>query len=388
MPNGQGNLFQGYGDAPYSIKELGGTYLTKLAQEIQQLGADPLGQFLPTVQIPEEQVRVEWIVDSLRLTGVVRPGMPNGLNRMDKAQSFTVEPAYFRRGDFIDMKTINYLRQAGTVNKQWGMSLVERQLRILVDQANMMMSVLRAQLFTGAVAYTDPETGVSITSPSGIPVNNYYTIGAAGGGPLNTDFNAEVQWADLANAKIIDNVIKLKNRMWRRNRAMPTHMIMNGSLVETLTRNAQIRDMSRYDSQLASNFGYLGMANGEVDTICGVKIVKVNTIADFDQADGSTLRRYIIPVNKVIMLTANNPMLPSEPLGYTYLTKGEHPYGGMGMWVETMDAKYRGPQASPGVAMQVGMAGLPFFQHPNWVNVITVATEAQVTAISGTDYVS
>lgn len=385
MPNGQGNLFTGYGDAPFSIKELGGTYLTKLAAEIQQLQADPLAQYLPTVQIPEEDIRVEWLEDSLRLTGVVKPGMPNGLNRMDKAKSFKVEPAYFRRGDFIDMKTINYLRAPGTVDKQWGMTLVDRQMRLLVEQANMMLTVLRAQLFTGGINYTDNENGVTITAASGIPANNYFGIGVVTGGSGNTDFNGLPKWTNPA-AKVFDDLLKLKNRQERRNKTMPTHIIMNGALMEILMRNDQIRDFLRNDSGLAERFGFITMKNGEIDTLVGLKVVKCNTVADFDDADGVTRRRYIVPVNKVVIFSTGNPQLPSEPLGWTYLTKGEHPYGGMGVWVETMDARYRGPQAAPGVAMQIGMAGLPFFQHPNWVNVVTVADVADVTGVTGTDY--
>jgi hypothetical protein len=391
MPNGQGNLVNGHFDAPFSIKELGGTFLTKLAAEMAQLQADPLGQFLPTILTPEEDIRVEWLVDSLALTGVVKPGMPNPLNHQDKARSFKVEPAYFRKGDFIDMKTINYLRQPGTVDKTWGMGLVERQMRMLVDQANMMMTVLRAQLFTGGINYTDPQTQVTITAASGIPANNYFTIGqATGGGSGNADFltaGGGKQWTD-PTAKVLDDLLKIKNRQERRNFAKPTHLIMNGELMEVLMRNEQIREYLRTDSGLADRFGFITFADGEIATLCGMKVVKCNTLADFPKADGSFGfdRKYIIQPNQVIMFTDKNPLLASEPLGFSYLTKGEHPYGGMGIWVETMDARYRGPQAAPGVAMQIGMAGLPYFQHPAWVNVLTVAELANVSLQTGADY--
>lgn len=381
-----------YNNNPFNLKELGSTYLTGLARELQQLQADPLAKFLPVLNSPVDDLRFETVLDSIRLTGVVAPGQNNGLNTMDKGKTMKLEPAHFRRGDFIDAKTINILRQPGTENKIWGMGIVERQMRMLVDQANMMFTVLRAQLFNGAINYTDPmNPNYPIQANSGIPAANYYTIGAAGG--AHADFNAAAKWTDLANSKPVDDLLRLKWRTYRNNIAEPDTILMNGVVAEILMRNEQIRSFMRNDTGLASNMGFCTFANGMIDSICGMKVVIVNTVYDEDFIDSNGLvaqrRKYVLPVNKVVVFASRNPQLPGEVLGHTVMTPGENLQSRTpGIWVETWDHKTGGgPTSAPGVGLQIGMSGIPFFMHPGWVNQLQIADVADVTAITGNAYV-
>jgi len=385
------SLTQGYDSAPYGIKELGSTYLTEMARELQQLQADPLGKFLPQREIMEKEVKVEWTEDNLRVTGVVKPGMPNKLNTFAKAQSFSFQAAYFRRGQFIDQDTINYLRAPGTMMQEYGMDLVQEQMQELLDQGNMMLSVLRAQLFLGGINYTDPETGVSIVANSGIPAGNLYTIGTT------APVAGSPQWHLTATATPVTDLQKIIFRARLEGKNTPTHMIMNGQLLQLLMMNKEIRSYIHPTAPTslqvgASSLVQLG-ADGYPTRICGVEIVRCDTLYDDLDNTGALVRRYLWPVNKVVLFSANNPDLPGQILGNTFLTKGEHPNGhngSTGVWVRTfMGDSLGGPTTAPGVGMQVGMAGLPVFKKPKWVHILTVSTNASdITGVTGsTKYV-
>lgn len=382
------SLINGFTDPPYGIKELGSTFLTELAREIQQIQPDPLGFILPQRSIQEKQIRVEWVESNLRLLGVVKPSMPNTLNTFAKARSFTAEPAYFRRGQFIDMDTINHLRAPGTLNQTYGMDLIQEQMTELVEQANMMMSVLRAQLLsTGSINYTDPETGVVIAAAGGVPAANMYEIGGA----VGTPFAGSAKWHDLENA---DPVTDLQNLLFRaelagRNR--PTHMIVSGALLHVISQCAKVR--RHLPNTLNGLFG-LGLVkfgdDGLVSDMCGLKIVRVNTVFDELDTNGQLKRRYMWPIDRITLLAPNHPAMPGQVLGRTYLTKGEHPdgpNGGTGVWVRSFPSEMMGgPTTAPGVGVQLGMSGLPVLHKPWWVHLVTCASKTEVEKIVGSKY--
>lgn len=372
-----------YNDTPFGIKELGSVYLTELAKEIQQIQADPLGQFLPQMVTPEREVRVEWVESNLRVTGVVRPGMPNKLNTFAKAKTQVFTPAVFRRGQFIDQDVINHLRAPGTMSQTYGMDLVREQLTELVEQGNMMMSVLRAQMLSGGIDYTDPETGVNISAVSGIPAGNYYTIGTT------APTASSLHWHDPNSTPVTD----LMNIMYRaelEGRNKPTHMIINGALLHLLRHNLEVKKY--YPGNDTTAFAQTGLVtfgqDGYPNSIAGLQIVVVNTIYDDLDNTGALVRRYMWPVNKVTIFSQNHPSLPGQVLGNTWITKGENPTGGTGPWVTTWDYRQMGgPTTAPGVGMQFGMAGIPVIKKPYWVHVITAATVGEITATTGTKYV-
>lgn len=384
------SLTQGYDSAPYGIKQLGSTFLTELARELQQLQGDPLGVFMPQREIQEKEIRVEWTEDNLRVTGVVRPGMPNRLNTFKNARSFSFQAATFRRGQFIDQETINYLRAPGSLTQTYGMDLVQEQMQELLDQANMMLTVLRAQLFLGGINYTDPETGVSVVADSGIPVGNYYTIGTS------APVTSSAHWSDPANATPVADLQNLIFRARLEGKNTPTHIVMNGQLLHMLQKNKEIRSYLNPESVGALLTGSTSLvqfgADGMPSRIAGLQIVRCDTLYDDLDNTGALVRRYLWPVNKVVMFSQTNPDLPGQVLGNTFLTRGEHPNGmngGTGVWVRTfMGDSMGGPTTAPGVGMQVGMAGLPVFKKPKWVHVITVATQTEITNATGsTKYV-
>lgn len=361
--------------APFGILELGHPYLTEFAQEIQQIqSVDPLLEALPQRMIPEKEVRVEWTESELRLLGIVLPGKPNKMNSFGDAKSFSFKPAYFRRGDFLDMELVNHLRQAGSMQKTYGMDLIQERLMNLLDQANLMMSVLRAQLLTGGINLTDNETGFSVVANSGIPAANLYTTAALTGGA----------WTDTTNAKIVDDVQKLLYTMELQGRNRPTHMIMSAPMHELVSRNAQVRSFLSQLTGLA-NMGLVTWGqDGLVESIAGIKIIVHKMLFD----DDTKGRKFMWPVHKVTFVSMTHPSMPTQKLGYTVLTKGEHPADGMGVWVRTGEVREDNlidPTLPPGVPMQVGMAGLPVLYKPYWAHVVSVAADeaAVSTALTG-----
>jgi hypothetical protein len=381
-----------YPDAPFGLLELGGTYLTELAEEIQQIGnGDPLADFLPQDSVLDEQIRVEWIEGELRVLGVVRPGMPNGLNTFPKGKSFSVEPAYFRRGQVIDQKTINHLRQEGERFKIKGKKLVTDQLTGIIEQGNMMLQVLRAQLLSGGIAYQDAETGVSITADSGIPDSNKYVVGSANAG-TDAPVHGSTKWHNPASTPVTD-LQQLAFRCKLEGRNAPTHIVMNGALGFVLQFNTEIRKYlpGRDDTGLHTTGVVKFGENGLPTRIAGMDIIYVDHVYD-DYVSGTIQRRYMWPIEKIALIAKNHPSLPSQMLGATILTKGEHPdgmNGATGIWVQTWDAKATGSAtAAPGVQMQVGMSGLPVLMKPKWVHVVTVSTAAELEGVSSDKYVS
>lgn len=378
-----------YPDAPFGIQELGGTYLTELAQEIQQIQADPLGSFLPQRAIVDEQIRVEWVEGELRLLGVVNPGMPNGLNTFPTGKRLNMQPALFRRGQVIDQYTLNHLRAPGETQKLYGMELVQEQMTGLIEQGNMMLTVLRAQLLTGGINYVDRETGVSVQADSGIPAGNLYTIGAT------APVAGSVPWSDIANSTPVTDLQHLVFRCELEGRNKPTHIGMNGALLFLLSLNHQIQQYlpNRTDSTSLTATGVVQFGEDGLPTrIAGLQIVKVNTVYDDYDANMVLQRRYMWPLNKVTLFAPTHPSLPSQILGRTILTKGEHPRGfegETGVWVETYDQKAMGtPTSAPGVGMKVGMAGLPVLMKPKWVHIVTVGTVADIENATSDKYSS
>ncbi len=369
------------GQAPLGVLELGATFLTELAQAAQQLQNDNLGSFLPDKPIPTKRVEVQVKDGNLRLTGIVNPGMPNGLNKWDTYRSFSYEPALFRRGSFVDMETVNYLSAHDPGAKAYGMDLIQSQVQDLTNQANMMNAVMRAQLLLGGIDITDVETKVQVQANAGIPVGNAITVGVTAG------FGSDLKWDDV-DADIIDFLIRARNRAKLLALAEPDTLIMNGNVQQLLLRNKKIREILGYQGAGARDtFGFVKVQDGKVVELVGMKIVTCDTLYDEDQADGTIRRRFVIPNNKVVMLTTKHPMPPGATLGYTVLAKGEHPTGGMGIWMRSWDQHAMGgPQSAPGVGIQLGMSSLPVLYYPKWVHNITIADNGAIEAIVGNAY--
>lgn len=372
---------------PFGILELGHTYLTEFALEIQQIqSVDPLLEFLPQRAVQEKDVRVEWTEEELRLMGVVKPGMPNKLNTFAKAKEFTFKPAHFRRGDFIDMEIINHLRAPGQMQKEYGMDLVQNRLMNLIDQANLMMAMLRAQLMSGGINYQDQESGISIVANSGIPGNNMYTIGAGA-------MAASTKWHDVVNAKIVDDIQRLVYMMTLEGKNAPTHAIVSAAMLEMISRNAQVRQFLVGNlSGLASTGLVTWGADGKVESIAGVKFVVHKMLMD-DLVAGNLTRQFMWPVNKIAFFSARHPSLPTQRLGYSVVTRGEHPnglQGGTGIYVRTGEVREDNlldPTLPPGLTMQVGMAGLPVLYKPWWVHLVTCCDKADLTGVLGSKYI-
>lgn len=372
-------------DAPFGILELGHTFMTEFAQEQQQIQKnDPILFALPQRAIPDPEVRVEWIEEELRLLGVIRSGQPNKLNTFGKAKGFNFTAAMFRRGDIIDMETVNRLRAPGKQQQIWGLQLVKDRLNALVGQANHMMNYLRAQLLSGGINYTDHETGNTIIADPGIPSQN---IHATGSGLLA----ASADWHLTTTAKIVDDFQTLVFRMKILSKNPPKYAVMSSHMREMISRNDQVRSFLPGDNSGVHKLGLVTWAeDGKVASICGIKFIEHYMLFDdYEDANATTLtRKYMWPINKISFFAIDNPTMPGQTLGYSVLTKGENPAGEAGIYVRTSgQEELRDATLPPGLQMQVGMSGLPALWKPWWVHILTPCSEAELTGILGDTYV-
>lgn len=371
-------------DAPYGIAELGSTYMTELARETWQLQKiDPLASILGEKTVFTKEVRVEWTEEELRLIGVVPTGKANKMNTHGKAKSFVHTAANFRSGDFLDQDLINHLRApGGDAEKEYGMDLVQERLTTLVEQGAHMMAFLRAQMLSGGVNYTDSETGFSVVANSGIPSGNYYTIGTT------SLVASSAHWHDLVNADVVADFQTLLYAMKLAGRNKPTKAVMSTAMKELISRGAKIRQFLPGNLSGLFNTGLVQWGeDGYVSKICGVELVEHFMLYD-DYVSGTMTRQYIWPVNKVTFLAETNPSLPGQKLGFTVITKGENPKNTPGMYVRTYGAEHMvDPTLPPGLAMQVGMSGLPVLYKPWWAHVVTPCTVAEIKTALGSAYI-
>ncbi len=373
-----------YNNAPYGILELGATAMTEFVRTAQQLQNDPLAEFLPDKSIPTKRVEVKMKDGNLRVTGIVTPMMPNGLNKWDRAKTFSYEPALFRRGQFIDQETVNFLVDGNSYDKAYGMDLIQAQIQDLVNQGNMMNTIMRAQLLTGGVNITDSETGVTVEAESGMDASKQtWTVGKA-----ETALASDKTWDD-PEADILDQLFRLRRYAKLYSLAEPDTIIINGAIHELWLRNTKIRTFVNPLQGSNNTLGWVTFRDGKITEIMGMRVVICDTLYDVDNGDGTTTRKFVIPVTRAIMLTTKHPMLPGEKLGYTVLAKGESIDGRPGPWVRTFDQQQMGgPTAAPGLGIQFGMSSLPVLYYPKWVHNIIVGTLENITAIVGSAYAS
>ncbi len=373
-------------NAPYGVKELGYVYLTALAHEIQQIqSGDPLAEDLPQKEIREKEIRVEWKEDQLRLMGVVRPGRGNKLATYGNAKYFTSRGSYFRRGDFLDMDTVNHLRAPGGTDL-YGLAFIDERMRELMGQTNQTWAFLRAMaLSTGEIDYTDYETGNTIEADFNVPAANKSWD--------ETDFEGGTKWTHVDADVVTDfQTLLFKMRLMGKNK--PTKCVMSAQMQMVLSLNAQVR--AHLPGNHTNGLNALGLVTwndqGLVSSIAGVKITVHEKVYDDYDADGDLVRRYMWPLNKVSFYSTTHPDMPTEYLGKTYITPGEHPQalkGATGVWVRSgwsSDDNLIDPGEAPGVKLQVGMSGLPVLHKPAWLHIVTPCSESDLTDRLGTMY--
>ena len=260
-------------DAPFGILELGSTYMLEPARERQQLQAnDPLAFALPQRESYAKKITVEWTEDELRLIGVVRSGGKNFLNTFGVGKTFDFTAAMFRRGDSIDMETINHLRAPGEHQQLYGMRLVQERMFALISQVNLMWAFLRAQLMSGGINYTDPETQVTVQADPGIPSTNYYTVGS---NSPSTPVSSSTKWSDTANSTPITDIENMLYRMKLMGRTKPTHAVLSSAMMKLLCQNAQVRAHLPGNTTGLSNLGQVVWnADGTLKSLCGVQLIE------------------------------------------------------------------------------------------------------------------
>lgn len=421
------------------IPALGSLNLLMLARSFDQLNPTSLDQFFPEMIIPERTITIEQIIDSLSVAPIVQPGRPSGAFMPEtRIQQRVVSPAYIREDEFIDQYLINQLRRPGTYNEAYRPEeLIARRVQFLMQRRNRVRLWFQVQaLARNSISYTDPRTKTSINVGTGIPARNLWNykfisessasagsvVSGIGGGTYtlmtdctgnqrrdealffvnSTDSHAAVPWTH-PDADIVRTVRMLKAWNRKTNRNEYTHLIWSADLEAQLLANN--RFLKAYAGQVA-NFTITtttGTGNnarttqgtaistaegtgatgpltiqfgpgGEISSIAGLQVVRIDSL--FTNPTTNKVED-MWPVNKVVLLSAHHPMDRSEPLGYTAHCVGEAPDGRPGMWIASMP--FHSPPSPPSWVIQLGDAFLPFAVHPEWITILTVCEEDDVS---------
>jgi hypothetical protein len=199
---------------------------------------------LPTKNIEEYDIKVEWVESNLRLTGVIKPGMANKLSSTPVTRTMLISPAYFRKGD-----------SAGT-----------KSHKHLAEDVAMMFDVLRGTLLQGDIDYTDPETGINVYVASGI--RNKFDV-------VRDDLPTVIR-AELDRLAALHVPASAK-------------IIMNVNLAYQLAENPT-EDMVVVD--------------GKVTEIFGAPVLATSMLYD-EQKDGKLIRRYVWDPNTVSVVASD-----------------------------------------------------------------------------------
>ncbi len=360
------------------ILALGPTQLTKLAKKFEQFaGGDPLAQFFPAEYTTDRVIVIERTTTDLGFAPLVDPGKPDALQPSTRVERMTAYPVYVRESDFLPSDVINNLRMPGTMNESRGLSIVSDRMQQLVNRQNMLWTLLRAQAILGAINYTDPRTGMSINVNTGIPSWNIVNVkNTAGfGGNYWTEFGKDANGEFLA--QIVNDIIKMKRRMFNLSKTPPTHMVMTSDLKLMLEMHPAIR---RYlEGSGAGNVtGHVTWENGEIKAIAGLGITTFDMIVDDGLITGTggaltgkVGRHKIWPQNRIALIAKNHQMQPGLTVGRTMYAPGEAPDGKPGLW--SRSGPDTTPPQAPGRSVQIGNCGLPYVMYPDWIGLMTIA---------------
>lgn len=412
------------------VTALGSLNLTMLARAYEQIEIGSLDDIFPSQDIPERTITIEQMVEGLGIMPIVRFGVPAGnFAENERIRRRQVSPAVVREDDFLDQGLINQLRKAGTYNDQYRPEqIVADRVRKMVNRHKRTMDFFRAQCLLGRINYTDPRTRQSIDVSTHIPLHNLFnydgfSASVTAGDPITgTPFSAGktlandkgrneallfidangqagIPWTH-PQADIVRCIRLLKHFLWKTNKNKFTEMVMSSELYTVILENEFVKAYSgqlglfgNYPMDSTNNVvdggrqlavsGVGARTNpqfitygpgGDIEAIAGVKIRILDGLYRHPQTNEVT---NYWPAHKVALIAPRHYMDGAETLGLTHHCVGESPDASPGLWMRTGPDQQ--PPSPPGRTMQIGDSFLPFAKYPEWISILTVCEESELS---------
>ncbi len=392
---------------------------TQLAKSIvPQLGQTGVSEIFPDETIEERVVRIEQHFEPTdTIFPVVEPGKPDlFLNDEEGFRTIRyVQPLYIRRSFTISHAEINYRIKPGTINERWNPGeQIQRKMTRVLKQQRLTWDVFRIMTLLGGINYTDSRTGVPVKAPAQIPIHNIWNYNVTSGyrGRNEASFfrsviDTNAQEAPTSagvpfthpDAAIVDFFLRFSRWFSETNKCKITKAYIGPELRDVIVNNNEIKlslggyipkwNVATGDRSPGPEGGLLvpsgGVGNrsltgaislgnnGDLLAIAGIPVMVVD-LEFKDPVDGVIKRLW--PKNKIVFVSEQDNDGTREMPGRTQYCISENSGGRPGLWTRT-ENETRIP-AAPGMAVQIGNAGMPYLVYPHRVAHVNVATPQQI----------
>ena len=384
-------------------------YITELAESIKPLlKTNAVRELFPDETIEAEIIKVVQEFEPIGTTlPIVQKGMPDTF--LDQGGRMTsewfVQPFYMRGSFQVTHGEINSRVKSGTSNERWSPAeQIQKRIQNMMEAHELTWDVFRTYMLCGGIDVTDPRTKHRIEVPSNIPAMNLFNYSVKNGYKgrqehawFRTIVDSNVSDPGAAPTGIAwthpdaDIIGAVRNfAMWyetTHNRPL-TAMYIHPEMRYVLSMNNQIKlalggfipkfgvvageSTVSVEPTIINNggVGVNGLSvdnNGNVAAIAGIPI-KVVDVKYKDPRNG--IYAGIMPKNKVIFVSEVLPSGVRAMPGATQYCISEESMGKPGMWSRMQDQTVI-PNA-PGMAFQLGNAGMVYLRHPEAVAHMTV----------------
>jgi hypothetical protein len=393
-------------DSDYFGKSL---FITELAESIKPLlQTNAVRDLFPEETIEADYIKVVQEFEPIGTTlPIVQKGMPDTI--LDQGgrvtNEWTVQPFYMRGSFQVTHGEINSRVKPGTTNERWSPAeQIQKRIKNMMEAHELTWDVFRTYMLCGGIDITDPRTKHRIQVPSNIPARNLFNYSVKNGYKgrqehawFRTIVDSNVSDPGSApsgipwthpDAAIIECVRHYAMWYEMTHKRPITAMYMHPEMRYVLSMNNQIKmalggfipafGVTAGQSTLANdpviiNNGGVGVnglsvdGNGNLLSIAGIPI-KLVDVKYKDPRDG--VYQGIMPKNKIIFVSEQLPSGARVMPGATQYCISEESQGKPGMWSRMQDQTVI-PNA-PGMAFQLGNAGMVYLRHPEAVSHMTV----------------
>ena len=325
------------------------------------------------------------------------------------------EPLPIRQSMQICWGEINNTVAEGTMNERANpQDIIANKIREHIRSHNLTWDVYRAMMLNGGIVYTDPRTQVPVNISAMIPPHNLISYNNTSGWNGRNEANLFRSLVDsnaAGNATIgvpftnpdiaiVDLFRKLKRWCKDTNKVVITDCYCHPDMMEIILMSNEMKlaqggivpkfgavsgdrttesavIVTPGSNPMLTNAVGLG-ASGDLVSIAGINMHTVDTIYK-DPVDGIDKR--VFPKNKLIFVARVDSEGRPEAPGRTQFCVSENSDGTPGLWTRT-EEQTRIP-AAPGMAMQMGNAGLPYLKYPDRIIHMKVAEVEEVNARLG-----
>ena len=392
---------------------------TELARSIlAKLPATPLSAVFPDETIAERIVIAEHVIEGVNtIFPVVEWGAPDLFVDDDGYTVYrqSYQPLPIRQSMYMSYAQLNNTVREGTTNERaTAAEQIEKKLTRQMQKHQLTWNVFQAAMMLGGINYTDPRSGVRVKAPAYIPARNFFNFNTtqgyrgrnearlfrnlidlnAGGTPSSGVPITDPQFA-------LSNFVRRLNRWFKdTNKSDITDMYVGPEMRDVILMSEEARlaqggiiprlgavfgDSTIDSNDSGGSFGPLppgglgtGMGlvlgtRGDIVSIAGVNFHVVDTIYK-DPVDG--VEKRVWPKNKIVAVSFRDSDGNVEAPGRTQYCSSENSIDSPGLWTRTVTDVP--PPAAPGIVVQMGNAGLPYFKFPYRVCHVTPCTVEQI----------